>query len=80
MGEIWHIPKLHVESIWASNKEKETELVHHQTEQATKAQVKRVYPCKIPMQNILLGLIGHSTLLLLPTTTTTTHEIRMKNV
>ncbi len=27
--------------------------------------MKRVYPCKIPMQNILLGLIGHPTLLLL---------------
>jgi hypothetical protein len=66
MGEIWQIPKLHVESIWASNEEKETKLVDHQTEKATKAQVKRVYQCKIPMQNVLLGLIGHSTLLLLP--------------
>lgn len=52
MGEIWHIPKLHVESIWASNKEKENELVRHQTEQATKAQVKRKsiharFQCKI---------------------------------
>jgi hypothetical protein len=37
MGEIWHVPKLHVESIWASNKEKETKLVDRQTEQATKS-------------------------------------------